>query len=167
MKIIKDFRKELPSKAYCIRCSKMDYTIETPMGGSYTTCPVCRKYVDFEDEDELYKKYDELYDNCVNGDLLNNYYCHKCNILFDSEIHGSNGCSEDNYTAIFISKFNWNGKIYEGMPQINAEELFSILKNDIQFEILEKVSTNTLPVPIRYCSKAIYPTGNGNKTLLL
>ena len=162
MKIIKDFRKELPSKAICWYCSKMDYIINTPMGGSYITCPICRQYVDFED-DERYDKYDELLDNCVNEGLLKYYYCHKCNILFDMEIHGANGCTEDSYTSIFIYRFKWNGIIYEGMPQINVEELFSILKNDIQFEILEKVSTNTLPVPIRYCSGAVYPTGNGNK----
>jgi hypothetical protein len=43
------------------------------------------------------------------------------------------------------------------MPQMNTNDLFSILKNEIQLEILETVSTNTLPVPLRYCKRAFYP----------
>ena len=180
MKIIKDFRKSLPSKEFCNQCSSdplkyipalmggllfhtqygtsnsnINYVIYTPCGADYTTCPICGSASNFYDNQELCDKY---YEETEENTYIYDWdYCEKCNILFNKEIHGVNGCTDNSYTAVFISKFKWNSKIYEGMPQLNTSELFNILKNDIQFEILETVSSNTLPVPSRYCKKAYYP----------
>jgi len=60
MKIIIDYKYELPSKALCHYCKMVDYTITTPSGADYTTCPVCDSTVNFEyskNDTESYEKY--------------------------------------------------------------------------------------------------------------
>lgn len=176
MKVIKDFRREMPSNSSCHSCKLIDYVVYTPMGANYITCPVCKGSADFyDDTDEtLYTKYENVVDKYENNtrsknngkrvyDTKNLYewnYCNKCHILFNYEIHGVNGCTDSSYTAIFISKFKWNGEIYKGMPQLDNDEIFEVFKINTKtpiFEILDIVSTNTDPVPLRYCKKAYYP----------
>lgn len=184
MKLITDFRNNLRSTQFC-SCdnsykytnrliggllfnfrsgsnkNKMNYVIYTPCGGDYTTCPVCGCSANFyDDNDKNYSKWDRLTDVDNDTDIGEWNYCSKCKIVFDKELHAVNGCTDNIYTAIFISKFEWKGKIYTGMPCLSTDEYFEALETPKVLNILDTIRTNTLPIPLKYCPNAYYPYEN-------
>ena len=186
MKLITDFRNNLNSTQLCMcdnsykyknriiggllfnfrsgsNTRRMDYVIYTPCGANYTACPVCGCSANFyDDNDDNYSKWDKLTDVDNDTDIGEWDYCSKCKIVFDKELHAVNGCTSNVYTAIFISKFKWKGEIYNGMPCLSIDEFFEACQTPNILNILDTVSTNTLPVPLRYCSRAYYPYDKNN-----
>ena len=162
MKLIMDYKTELPSKRKCYHCCTVDYVVYTPMGASYTTCPICHEYANFDEYQYGYGKNKKT--NKTLGKLWEYFYdfntdyeyCHHCQVIFKYELHGVNGCTEDSYTAIFIKKFNFKGNVFNGMPLFTQKELWFVLENPEQFTILKWEHTNQLPVSSRYCSEAFY-----------
>ena len=80
-------------------------------------CPLCG-YNEDEDEDEDDTDTDTDTLKKILGRNVN--YCSNCNILYKIKCqHGSNGCSMDTWYGSFIQEFEYNDKLYRGMPQFD------------------------------------------------
>jgi hypothetical protein len=150
MRIITDYKTQLPSKTKCIDKNCDVKYIITQTCNSSTYCPVCDK--DNENfEDNMYDMFDgdDRYQTGNASEYIDNYrYCPFCKIMFLGTIH-SGGCYSE--TATFIKKFKINGTVYKGMPKFdNNEEYFKTLL-DVTFIILETEPIDNRPVPQRYC----------------
>jgi len=148
MRIITDYKTQLPSKTDCInkKCDVKYIITQTP--NAY--CPVCDK--DNENfENDMFDMFDDddRYETGKASEYTHKYYyCPYCKIMFSGTVH-SGGCYSE--TAIFIKKFKINGTIYEGMPKFDdSKEYFKALLDET-FIILETEPTDNRPVPHRYC----------------
>lgn len=124
---MKDSLLEYKLKAYCYNCNRYHFFIDTPSGADYQTCPNCTyeaDWIDNDDEDQI------------------KYYCPECNILFDfSHTHRVNGCTDDNYNALFITRYMYNDVIYEKIPVFDSLEECKSLLNSDNFKILDETCT--------------------------
>ena len=146
--IIKNY-KELVSKQLCYMCKKVNYAVRKTCNGSFY-CPICN--LDNEDfEDEFYDFIDTLSKEKQEEIYIQLIYCPHCGIAYMLDLHHVGGCSNDIYTAVFITKFSLNDKVYEGMPKFNNVEKYKQVMVNGTFIVLETESTNKKKVPDRYC----------------
>jgi predicted amidophosphoribosyltransferase len=113
----------IDTKVVCWHCDKKGfYSFEF----SRMTCPRCEKQTDEED---------------TNG----NCFCEDCGIMFDAF-----GCSheEEKFNAHFISKYAYEGIIYNGMPLFESLEEWKNKIGDIM--ILKWVCPNEDCLEIGY-----------------
>jgi len=145
--------KELNKSASCMECHNMNFISYTPEGGYYQTCPLCGRY---DKEFHNLETGENIILNVDDDDKDPASYCIYCNIFFSvSEcVHGVNGCTEDSWYSVVISKWKYKDTIYEGMPIFdNAEECKNKSKD---IEVLEIFCTCKL-TDCASCPRAYYP----------
>lgn len=124
----------------CYDCNLNGFFCYTPFGADYHTCPLCGAFDYMGDvaTNDIYDKWCEI--------DLEGYYCHKCNILFQTGCtHKSKGCTDDVYNAHLIGKYKYKDIEYIGMPQFDSVDEFieEIITNNMKnIEILEWICVN-------------------------
>lgn len=110
--------------AKCFNCKDMVYAVETPSGGDYYTCPICRAgceccFSHYKTAKDLQEKRDIIYSDDYDGDEY--HYCKYCRIIFDIYCtHAVNGCTDDVYFAQLVKSYTYEGKTYEGMIEFDS-----------------------------------------------
>lgn len=93
------------------------YITTTPLGGDYTTCPICDNMTEYDLD--KYEKYTMDKKLKYNNEYLD--ICMNCNIYFTIGCtYECNGCTSDNYNAHFIKEYKdiTTGVIYKTMPKV-------------------------------------------------
>jgi hypothetical protein len=129
------------TKVNCSLCGQKGFYSE---GHEDPRCPRCNIPV----------FYNDIYDTFKDDDIRVLYdFCDTCKIVFDHSgcNHAENGCDWQIYNAHFISKYEHEGDVYEGMPLFENEEEW--LKEGGKIKILETICPNKNSI----CPKACYP----------
>jgi radical SAM protein with 4Fe4S-binding SPASM domain len=103
--------------------SKVGYLAVSDLGGDYLSCPYCGKHdaystfgVSLKNVDKYKELSSKIESTIYNDNNDNDYwfnYCHECKLTFVC------GCKCDRdlaHNAHIISKYMFNGDIYEGQP---------------------------------------------------
>ena len=96
----------------CSRCHVEMFSIETPFGSDYVTCPLCEHWSEHGGSSDIIS---DILDKReketgIEEDLL--YYCEKCNIMFRVGCtHAVNGCTDDVYHAELIKSYKVENKV--------------------------------------------------------
>lgn len=104
----------------CWKCDDSVFQVLTPYGADYHTCPICAE-PDISNTDDM--TYDEWFSwHDPKGDCDYDFnYCNKCNILFSTGcIHAENGCTDGIYYGSLVSSWEYENKIYYGMPKFKS-----------------------------------------------
>jgi hypothetical protein len=134
---------------------KSKFIMSSENGGDIRYCGICDNgwYDSCILLDTITYKYYKDEDGCSDSvECIE--YCDKCNILMNySHIHANNGCSDSLYYSTFISKYSYEGIVFEGMPIFRSLESAKTLLLNESLKILEmKCSCNG-----GYCIHASYP----------
>jgi hypothetical protein len=127
------------NRVKCSSCCVNGFFCYAPEGEMYKTCPLCQNddYIS-----ELYEDnrthYNQLFSEENNSDIYQKYdFCAKCKIIF---VVGCKHASSNCYNGHLISKWQYDGEEYIGMPQFaSIDEWYNELKN---IKILEWICPN-------------------------
>jgi hypothetical protein len=130
----------LDTKVKCCYCKQQGFFCSSI---DEYSCPRCDH---LEIWDDIYKTFKGDDIRCVYT------FCKYCNIIYELGcMHGENGCCFAIRNAHFIKKYEYEGDVYEGMPQFENEEEW--LREAPKIKVLEQICPNKRLI----CPKASYP----------
>jgi len=90
----------------CCKCRVEMFSIETPYGADYVTCPLCKYWNIQGDVSDIISDILEKREKETGIEEYTPYYCEKCNIMFRFGCtHAVNGCTDDIYHAELIKSY--------------------------------------------------------------
>lgn len=127
------------TKVKCHYCKQQGFFCQIDK----SSCPRCGNF----------ETWNDIYDTFKSDDIRIIYsFCDNCNIIYDIGCkHGENGCGDAIHNAHFINKYEYEGGVYEGMPQFENEEEW--LRESPKIKILEEICPNKRSI----CPKSHYP----------
>jgi hypothetical protein len=135
----------IDTKVKCRRCNIKGFFAAT------YHCPRCDYFMGYEYSNSINK---DIYDEFKEDDIRNQFiFCEKCCIVFKNGCkHMEGGCDDQVENAHFISKYEYEGNVYTGMPLFENEDEW--IKEAPKIKVLEIFCSNK---GIDSCSKASYP----------